>query len=149
MSIFQAKQNISYTPDKNWPNKLGQLNIIDIYVDNGQYKRLTFKYIFSACRLSSADKWPWNASYQSHQKVPLEEALKFYRCQLNFALFASTSALGISLEHLTHYNLLLRSLFRFHLNYHVRRIFKLMGVALPNETRFNKTENLITIQAFH
>ena len=45
-----------------------------------------------------------------HRKPRLKEYFNFYRCQLNFALFASTSSLGISKEHLTVSDNLIRSL---------------------------------------
>ena len=41
-------------------------------------------------------------------KPELNEYFHMYRCQLNFALFCATSALGISDQHLNHPNLLVR-----------------------------------------
>ena len=43
-------------------------------------------------------------------KPELNEFFLMYRCQLNFALFCATSALGISWQHLNHPNLLVRAL---------------------------------------
>ena len=47
-------------------------------------------------------------------KPELNEYFHMYRCQLNFALFCDTSAFGISWQHLNHQNLLVRSVYRFH-----------------------------------
>ena len=64
-----------------------------------------------------------------------------YRCQLNFALFAITSALGISWQHLNHLNLLLRAVYRFHVYFHIRLILHELGVSLPHEDGFKKVKN--------
>ena len=50
-----------------------------------------------------------------------------YRCQLNFAMFCVTSALGISWQHLNHPNLLVRAVYRFHVYFHVRLILHELG----------------------
>ena len=64
-----------------------------------------------------------------------------YRCQLNFAMFCPTSALGISWQHLDHRNLLVRSVYRFHVYFHVRLILHDLGVSLPHEDVFSKFKN--------
>ena len=63
------------------------------------------------------------------------------RCQLNFAMFYVTSALGISWQHLNHPNLLLRSVYRFHMYFHVRLILHDLSISLPQEDRFSKVKN--------
>ena len=64
-----------------------------------------------------------------------------YRCQLNFAMFCATSALGISWQHLNHPNLLVRSVYRFHVYFHVRLILHDLGASLPYEDGFSKVKN--------
>ena len=56
-----------------------------------------------------------------------------YRCQLTFDMFCATSALGISWQHLNHPNLLLLSIYRFHVYLHVRIIQHHSGISLPHE----------------
>ena len=51
-----------------------------------------------------------------------------YRCQLNFAMFCDTGALSISWQHLNHSNLLVRSVYRFHVYFHVRLILHDLGI---------------------
>ena len=64
-----------------------------------------------------------------------------YRCQLNFALYCASSALSVSMQHLNHPNMLIRSVYRFHVYYHMRLILYKLKVALPREKRYKKTSN--------
>ena len=64
-----------------------------------------------------------------------------YRCQLNFAMFYVTSALGISWQHLNHPNLLLRSVYRFHMYFRVRLILHELDISLPHKDGFSKVKN--------
>ena len=64
-----------------------------------------------------------------------------YRCQLNYAIFYATSALGISWQHLNHPNLLVRSVYRFHVHFHVQLILHDLGTTLPYEDGFSKVKN--------
>ena len=74
-------------------------------------------------------EWPlslalWIKFYNSHGKYKpeLNEYFQIYRCQLNFVLFAITSTLGIFWQHLNHPNLLVRSVYRLHVYFHVHLI---------------------------
>ena len=51
-----------------------------------------------------------------------------YRCQLNYSLFAVTSAVAISWQHINHPNLLVRAVHE-------------LRISLPHEDGFNKVEN--------
>ena len=64
-----------------------------------------------------------------------------YQCQLHFALFYATSTLGISWQKLNHPNLLVRSVYRFHVYFHVRLISLDLGIPLPHEDGFSKVKN--------
>ena len=78
-----------------------------------------------------------------HSRKPkLEEYFYMYRCQLNFALYCASSALGVSMQHLNHPNMLIRSVYRFHVYYHMRLFLYRLKVALPSEERYKKTNNL-------
>ena len=73
------------------------------------------------------DEWPlsltlWRNFYNSHGKYKpeLNEYFHMYRCHLNFAMFAATTALGISWQHLNHPDLIVRAVYRFHVYFHVR-----------------------------
>ena len=101
------------------------------------------------------DKWPlsdtlWMKLYNSHGKYKpeLNEYFHMYRCQLNFALFCATSALGTSWQHLNHPNLLVGCVYRFHVYFHVRSILHNLGTPLPYEDGFSKVKNSY-IQGVH
>ena len=89
--------------------------------------------------------------YNSHGKYKpeLNEYFHMYRCQLNFALFCATSALGISYQHLNHPNLLVRAVYRFHLYFHVRSILHNLGTPLPYEDGFSKVKNSYINSAYY
>ena len=68
----------------------------------------------------------------------LNEYFHMNRCQLNFGMFCATSALGISWQYLNHPNSLARSVYRFHVCFHVQLIFHNLGISLPHEDGFIK-----------
>ena len=94
------------------------------------------------------DEWSlslafWRKFYNSHGKYKseLNEYFHMYQCQLNFVLFAITSALGISWQYLNHPNLLVCSIYRFHVYFHVRLILHELSISLPQEDGFSKVKN--------
>ena len=84
----------------------------------------------------------WMKFYNSRGKYKpeLNEYFDINQYQLNFALFSATSALGISYQHLNHPNLLVRSVYRFHVYFHVRSILHDLGTTLPYEDGFSKVK---------
>ena len=64
-----------------------------------------------------------------------------WQTQLNFAVFCASSAYGVSVEHLNTNRPLLRSLYRFHVYYHIRRILKILEIPLAYENSFNQYNN--------
>ena len=81
--------------------------------------------------------------YNSHGKYnsELNEYYHMYQFQWNFAMFCVTSALGISWQRLNHPNLLVRSVYRFHVYFHIRLILHELGISLPHEDGFSKVKN--------
>ena len=63
-----------------------------------------------------------------------------YWCQLNCSAFCATSALGVSWQHLNHPNLLVLSVHRFHVDFHVGIIVHHLGVPLPYEDNSSKVK---------
>ena len=64
--------------------------------------------------------------------------LKLWQTQLNFAVFCASSACRVSLAHLNHTkHPMIRSVYRFHIYCHVRRILKRLQTPLPHETGFD------------
>ena len=75
--------------------------------------------------------------------------LKLWQTQLNFAVFCASSACGVSSAHLNYTkHPMIRSVYRFHVYYHVRRVLKRLQVPLPHETGFNAADNPYTESDF-
>ena len=56
-------------------------------------------------------------------------------------MFCTTSALGISWQHLNHPNLLGCAVYRFHVYFHIQLILHELGISLPHEDGFNEVKN--------
>ena len=64
-----------------------------------------------------------------------------WQTQLNFAVFCASSACGVSVEHLNAKEPMIRSIYRFHVYYHIRRILKILEIPLPYENSFKQYNN--------
>ena len=79
----------------------------------------------------------------------LDNQMQFWQNQLNFAVWCATSGCGVSkYNHLKHKNPMMRSFFRFHAYYQIRRILSEMGCPLPTESSWNAFNNYINLSAF-
>ena len=68
---------------------------------------------------------------------------------VNFAVFCASSACGASSEHLNYKkHPIVRSLYQFHVYYHVRRVLKRLQAPLPHEVGFNAADNPYTNEEF-
>ena len=86
-----------------------------------------------------------NKSWTNWNKAPL----KLWQTQLNFAVWCTSSACGVSSEHLNYKkHSMVKAVYRFHVYYHVRRILKRLQVPLPHEAGFNTTDNPYTNKEF-
>ena len=75
--------------------------------------------------------------------------IRLWQTQLNFAVYCASSACGVSSVHLNYKaHPMIRSVYRFHVYYHVRRILKKLQVPLPHETGFNMADNPYTESEF-
>ena len=75
--------------------------------------------------------------------------MRLWQTQLNFAVWCTSSACRVSLAHLNYTkHPMIRSVYRFHIYYHVRRILKKLQVPLPHETGFNTADNPYTESEF-
>ena len=67
--------------------------------------------------------------------------MRSWQTQLNYAVFCASSACGVSSEHLNYTkHPMIRSVYRFHIYYHMRRILKKLQTPLPHETGFNAAD---------
>ena len=75
--------------------------------------------------------------------------LKLWQTQLNFVVFCTSSACGVSSEHSNYKkHSMVRALYRFHVCYHVRRVLKRLQVPLPHKSSFNTADNPFTKSQF-
>ena len=75
--------------------------------------------------------------------------LKLWQTWLNYAVFCASSASGVSSAHLNYTkHPMIRSVYRFHIYYHVRRVLKRLQVPLPHETGSNAADNPYTESEF-
>ena len=151
-SIYKYNPQAKYTP-KHWDGVSINLSKNRIFVNNRQYVDLKFPDVFEDYRIVRyTDQWKLSnqlAAQLQDRPPKLGEYFHFYRCQLNFAIHCSTSALGISKQHLTEGSLLLQSVYKFHVYYHIRRIFKILGAPTPNQDQFVKWNNRYSIVGYH
>ena len=152
---FQYNSNATYsTKDLASSNPTVDLVTQKIYLKESESVQLKFIDILKDHEIipdieknrHSYDGDSWKLSNKVfialHSRKPkLEEYFHMYRCQLNFALYCASSALGVSMQHLNHPNMLIRSVYRFHVYYHMQLILYRLKVALPREERYKKTNN--------
>ena len=69
--------------------------------------------------------------------------------QLNFAVWCTSSACGISSAHLNYAkHPMIRAVYHFHMYYHVRRVLKRIQTPLPHGPGFNAADNPYTSSEF-
>ena len=88
--------------------------------------------------------YPNNAMRVEHQKFKDWDHDKFtlWQLQLNFGVFCVSSDCGVSVEHLNAKEPMIRSVYRFHVYYQIRKILNRLEIPLPYENSFNKYNNL-------
>ena len=75
--------------------------------------------------------------------------MRLWQTQLNFAIWFTLSACGVSSVHLNYTkHPMIRAVYRFHVYYQVRRVLKILQVPLPHETIFNAADNPYTSSEF-
>ena len=75
--------------------------------------------------------------------------MHLWQAQLNFEVWCTSSACGVSSAHLNYTkHPMIRSVYRFHVYYHMRRVLKRLQTSLPHETGFNAADNPYTESEF-
>ena len=159
---FQYKSNATYsTEDLASSSFTVDLVTQKIYLNESESVQLKFMDILKDHEIipdiennrHSYDGDSWKLSNKVfialHSRKPkLEEYFHMYRCQLNFALYCASSALGVSMQHLNHPNMLIHSVYRFHVYYHMRLILYRLKVALPHEERYKNSNKPYLIEDY-
>ena len=140
--IYKYKPDVSYKP--NGGTYLQLITAKDLYIQNitvaehGGHSdsfQVKFPNIFT--------NYPLGAVRVEDQRFKDWDHYKFtlWQSQLNFVVFCASSACGVSVEHLNAKEPMIRSIYRFHVYYHLRRILKILEIPLPYENSFNQYNN--------
>ena len=141
--IYKYNSDASYKP--NGGRYLQLITAKDLYIQNiavsehdGGHSdsfQVKFPNVFT--------NYPLGAVRVEDQKFKDWENYKFtiWQSQLNFVVFCASSACGVSVEHLNAKEPMIRSIYRFHVYYHIRRILKILEIPLPYENSFNQYSN--------
>ena len=141
--IYKYNSDASYKP--NGGTYLQLITAKDLYIQNvtvaehdGSHSdsfQVKFPNIFTNYPLGSVRVEDQKFKDWDHYKFTI------WQSQLNFAVFCASSACGVSVEHLNAKEPMIRSIYRFHVYYHIRRILKILEIPLPYENSFNQYNN--------
>ena len=140
--IYRYNSDASYK--SNGGTYLQQIGSKDLYIQNItvsehdkhsesfqiKFPNVFTNYLLGAVRVEDQKFKDWD-----HYKFTI------WQSQLNFAVFCASSACGVSVEHLNAKEPMIRSIYRFHVYYHIRRILKILEIPLPYENSFNQFNN--------
>ena len=140
--IYRYNSDASYKPNEG--TYLQQIGPKDLYIQNItvlehdkhsesfqiKFPNLFTNYLLGTVRVEDQKFKDWD-----HYKFTI------WQSQLNFAIFCASSACGVSVEHLNAKEPIIRSIYRFHVYYHIRRILKILEIPLPYENSFNQFNN--------
>ena len=147
--IYKYNSDASYKP--NGGTYLQLITAKDLYIQNitvsehdghSDSFQIKFPNVFT--------NYPLDAVRVEDQKFKDWDHYKFtiWQSQLNFAVFCASSACGVSVEHLNAKEPMIRSIYRFHVYYHIRRILKTLEIPLPYENSFNQYNNSYNNEKF-
>ena len=148
--IYKYNLDASYKP--NGGTYLQLITAKDLYIQNvtvaehdGGHSdsfQVKFPNVFT--------NYPLGAVRVEDQKFKDWDHYKFtiWQSQLNFAVFCASSACGVSVEHLNAKEPMIRSIYRFHVYYHIRRILKILEIPLPYENSFSQYNNSYNHEKF-
>ena len=141
--IYKYNSDASYKP--NGGTYLQLITAKDLYIQNVtvaehdgghsdsfqvKFPNVFTNYLLGAVRVEDQKFKDWD-----HYKFTI------WQSQLNFVVFCASSACGVSVEHLNAKEPMIRSIYRFHVYYHIRRILKIPEIPLPYENSFNQYNN--------
>ena len=147
--IYKYNPNVNYNP--NGGRYLQLITAKDLYIQNitvsehdgysdsfqVKFPNVFTNYLLGAVRVEDHKFKDWD-----HYKFTI------WQSQLNFVVFCALSACGVSVEHLSSKEPMIRSIYRFHVCYHIRRILKILEIPLPYENSFNQYSNLYNHEKF-
>ena len=137
--IYRYNPNVSYKSNGGRYRQL--MSAKDLYIQNMtvakhdghrdsfqvKFPNVFTNYLLGAVRVEDQRFKDWD-----HYKFTL------WQTQLNFAVFCGSSACGVRVEHMNAKKPMIRSIYRFHVYYHIRRILKILEIY---ENSFNQYNN--------
>ena len=136
-TIYRYVLNAKYHPNRGtYLQRLTGKELVEqaIVIDQvGSSFQTRFKDIFKQYAFGPVS----NVFIDTWTKRPL----MFWRVQLDFVVWCSTSGCGISMQHLNAADPMVRSVYRFHVMYQIRRMLYDLEVRLPGESGFNSLNN--------
>ena len=140
--IYKYNSSTSYEP--NGGRYLQLITAEDLYIQNitvaeheghSDSFQVKFPNVFT--------NYPLGAVRVEDQRFKDWDHYEFniWQPKLNFVVFCASSACGVSVEHLNAKEPMIRSIYRFHVYYHIRRILKILEIPLPYENSFNQYSN--------
>ena len=103
-----------------------------------RFPNIFVDYLLGSMKVGDRTWMNWN-------KAPL----KLWQTQLNFMVWCTSSACGVSSAHLNYTkHPMIKPVYHFHVYYHVRQVLKRLQVPLPHETSFNAADNPYTESEF-
>ena len=147
--IYKYNPDVSYKPNEGRYYQI--MSSKDLYIQNitvaendghidsfqVKFPNVFTNYLLGAVRVEDQRFKDWD-----HYKFTI------WQSQLNFVVFCASSACGVSVEHLNAKEPMIRSIYRFHVYYHIRRILKILEIPLPYENSFNQYSNLYNHEKF-
>ena len=140
--IYKYNSDASYKP--NGGRYLQVMSAKDLYIQNitvaendghSDSFEVKFPNVFTPYPLGAVRVEDQRFKDWDHYKFTL------WQSQLNFVVFCASSACGVSVEHLNAKEPMIRSIYHFHVYYHIRRILKILEIPLPYENSFNQYNN--------
>ena len=140
--IYKYNPDVSYKP--NGGRYLQLMSAKDLYIQNitvaeydnhsdsfqVKFPNILTNYWLGTVRVEDQRLKDWD-----HYKFTL------WQVQLNFVVFCAGSACGVLVEHLNVKKPMIRSVYCFHVYYHIRSILKILEISLPYENSFNQYNN--------
>ena len=140
--IYKYNPDASYKP--NGGRYLQIMSANDLYIQNitvaehdGQSDSFQVKFsnVFTNYPLGEVRVEDRKFKDWDHYKFTL------WQSQLNFTAFCASSACDVSVKHLNAKKPMIRSIYHFHVYYHIRRILKILKIPLPYENGFTLYNN--------
>ena len=142
-AAFKHIQNVKYRAGGVYsPTHQFSLVNQDIWVNENSKFSVKFPNIWMSYKLPKITDLKLYDTWNSNP-------MQFWQNQLNFAVWVATTGCGVSKQqHLGHQNHLIKSLYRFHVYYQIRKILRILECPLPGDKYFDALNNNINLRSY-